>query len=122
VFYVFSLSSNTTTCLSSVLFFFSFSPYVLDGLFSSLVLLQKFFMFSIQSFNYNLSCIVFFNLILIILTSHFYPGFFVRVLTVFNFILQSKFMFFFQFNPHSFVLFFPFVVVFSSFFQFNYPI
>ena len=94
----------------------------MDGLFSSLVLLQKNFMFSIQSFNYNLSYIVFFNLILIILTSPFDPGFFVRVLTVFNFILQSKFMFFFQFNPHSFVLFFPFVVVFSSFFQFNYPI
>jgi hypothetical protein len=39
--------------------------------FSSLVLLQKTFMISIQSLNYNLSYIFFFNLILIFLISHF---------------------------------------------------
>jgi hypothetical protein len=39
--------------------------------FSSLVLFQKKFMISIQSLNYNLSYIFFFNLIFILLISHF---------------------------------------------------
>jgi hypothetical protein len=42
--------------------------------------------------NYNLSYIIFFNLILLLLISNFFPWlFFVKVLVVFNFIIQSKF-------------------------------
>jgi len=64
-----------------------------------------------------LLCIVFFILLLILLISHFYPCFFVKVLLVFNFILQSKFMlfYFFLIYPPFLLLSFPFVKVFFLF-------
>jgi len=81
----FSPSPRVSICL--FFFFFNFNPYVLDCLISSLTLLQKFFMVSIQFLNYNLSYIVFYNSILVLLISHLTLGFFVRVLLVFNFVL-----------------------------------
>ena len=81
----FSPSPRVSICL--FFFFFNFNPYVLDCLISSLTLLQKFFMVSIQFLNYNLSYIVFYNSILVLLISHLTLGFFVGVLLVFNFVL-----------------------------------
>jgi hypothetical protein len=69
-----------------------------------LILLKKFSFFSILSFNSNLSYICFlFNLVLI-----FFPIHFIKILLVFNFTFQSKFMmsYYFQFGPHSFIFFF----------------
>jgi hypothetical protein len=119
----FPISPNVTTHLSCVLlsFFFNFSANVFYGLFLSLTLLQKFCMFSIQSFNYNLSYIIFFNLILILLISHFNPWLFCQSFNCFLFCHSIKvYAILFQFSPHSFnfflLKFFPF------FFQFNRPI
>jgi hypothetical protein len=56
--------------------FFNFIPYVFYCLFSSLTLLEKLYMFSIQSLNYNLSYIVFTNSVIILLICHFYPWIF----------------------------------------------
>jgi hypothetical protein len=57
-------------------FFFNFISYVFYCLFSSLTLLEKLYMFSIQSLNYNLSYIVFTNSVIILLICHFYPWIF----------------------------------------------
>jgi hypothetical protein len=56
--------------------FFNFNPYVFYCLFLSMTLLKKFFMFSIQFLNYNLSYIVFTNSVVIFLICHFYPWIF----------------------------------------------
>jgi hypothetical protein len=112
----FPISPNVTTHLSCVLlsFFFNFSANVFYGLFLSLTLLQKFCMFSIQSFNYNLSYIIFFNLILILLISHFNPWLFCQSFNCFLFCHSIKvYALLFQFSPHSFDFFFE---VFSFFF------
>ena len=67
--------------------FFNFNPYVFYCLFLSMTLLKKFFMFSIQSLNYNLSYIVFTNSVVFFLFVIFTLGSFVKVLLVFNFII-----------------------------------
>ena len=54
-----------------------------------------FFLFSIQSFNHNLSYVMFFNSVFILLISIFVSHSFVKVSLVFNFIFQSKFMVFY---------------------------
>jgi hypothetical protein len=77
--------------------FFNFNPlcfllliFVLDHF------RKKKFMFLIQSLNYNFSYIIFHHLIFLI--CHFYPWIFVKILLVFNVILQSKFMLVLFFN------------------------
>jgi len=108
---------NYTFVMCSSSFFFNFSANVFYGLFLSLTLLQKFCMFSIQSFNYNLSYIIIFNLILILLISHFNSLLFCQSFNCFLFCHSIKvYALLFQFSPHSFDFFFPF------FFQFNRPI
>jgi len=53
--------------------YFNFSPYSIDFSFVVLVLLLKFYLFSISSLNPNLPNIIFFNLVLILWTSNFLP-------------------------------------------------
>jgi hypothetical protein len=114
----FPISPNVTTHLSCVLlfFFFNFSANVFYGLFLSLTLLQKFCMFSIQSFNYNLSYIIFLIWSLFFWFLILTLGSFVKVLIVFYFVIQSKFMLSF-FNLALILLIFFFEVF--SFFFFN---
>jgi hypothetical protein len=68
---------------------------------------------SIQIFG-----IIFFNLILIVLNSNFFLSYFIKILLVFNFIIQPNFMvyYFYQFSP---LFFFHFVKV---IFLFNFTL
>ena len=118
ILFFFSLSSPWNYRFILVVFiyiyiYFYFDSFSFNFLFLSLILLKKFSFFSILSFNSNLSYICFlFNLVLI-----FFPIHFIKILLVFNFTFQSKFMmsYYFQFGPHSFIFFF--LLIF--FFQFN---
>jgi len=58
------------------LFVFQFQSLYFYCLFSFLILLEKFFIFSIQSLNYNFSYIIFTNSIFILLICHLYPWMF----------------------------------------------
>ena len=85
--------------------YFDFSPYSFFFLAHFI-----FFLFSIQSFNHNLSYVMFFNSVFILLIFIFVSHSFVKVSLVFNFIFQSKFMVFYfsrftsyYFNFFSFV-------------------
>jgi len=76
VFYFYCLLFSLFRLKCMFVLFFNFIPYVFYCLFSSLTLLEKLYMFSIQSLNYNLSYIVFTDSVLILLICHFYPWIF----------------------------------------------
>jgi len=90
------LSTRESACLFFLLFFL-FNSLCFLFLIFVLGLFRKKFMFSIYSLNHNLSYIIFTNSLFILLISIFFLGSFVKVLLVFNFILQSKFMLFYLF-------------------------
>jgi len=89
LFLLFSHPLKITVWPSWFLFiYFKFNSYSFYFYFLVLALLYKFYLFSISSFNLNLSNIRFFNFILIFWISNSFFGPFVKVLLVFNSIIQ----------------------------------